>query len=123
MTLEGLPDFQAPLQSNSGGRTYYPYAAGSFVALPSALTLAQRSDAGPDLALALIRPSRLGQPPPPGGILDLRLELVYELDETLKLARQHQPAATLAPLRVASGFLRLYAALPGSAVPPSLTLP
>jgi len=112
--LQGLPDLTGPTRG-----VLPPYEAGSWVALPTALQIAQPHGV-PDLRLAKFRPERADETPPPGGTIDFRLELTYELDAALTAARQTQADATVAPAGATAGYLRLALAAPGSTQAPDM---
>jgi hypothetical protein len=107
MSLQGLPDFQAPIIGD-GLQIYFPFeGAGSFILVPDHLEIATRVDGRPDFLLQLIRPERPTLPPEPHGILDMRLQPQYRLDGGLILLRQQHSRALLEPALFSGGFLRL----------------
>jgi hypothetical protein len=120
--LTGLPDFGAPTLSGPA-RIIYPYGGGSFTVLPERLEPAMRADGTPELSLALVRGTVPELPPDPYGVIDIRLAPVHPLDEALALARQHRADATVQPVIVAGGFLRLEPATSDVPLPTPLTVP
>src|SRR5712691_1000803 len=74
MILQGLPDFQQPVQGD-GLQIFYPFEGrGNFVLIPDRLAIAERKDGRPDFMLELVRGKDLY------GVLDFRLRPRYRID-------------------------------------------
>ncbi|MEM7132929.1 MAG: hypothetical protein AAF702_41885 [Chloroflexota bacterium] len=108
MSLQGLPDFQLPLQVDNL-QILYPYeGAGNHILLPEGLEIAKRPNGRPDFTLEFVRGKIPFLPPKPYGLLDFRVRPVYRMEEGLTALRQHHLNAQLASGSVlSSGFLRL----------------
>lgn len=108
MSLQGIPDFQAPIPGN-GFFVYFPFeSAGSSVITPSHLEIAPRdSDGRPDFRLELLHGPNPLLPPAPYGVLDFRLRPHYESDQALALARAQRSDAKLAFPSFTAGYLRM----------------
>ena len=107
MLLQGLPDFQKKVAIDKFV-LFSPYGGvGSFSLLPDSLALAERPDGSPDLMLNLVRGDDPSQPPEPHGILEVKINPRYRIDEALSALRKNWPAATLQPAIFSSGFLYL----------------
>ncbi|KAM3093740.1 hypothetical protein ACKFKG_18490 [Phormidesmis sp. 146-35] len=107
MSLQGLPDFHHPIQTEEGP-IFFAYETGGCFVLPNAVSIANRPDAQPDFALTLVRGQNPTLPPKPYGLLDFRLQPHYFLDAALAAVRQQNAQATVEPIGFQSGFLRLY---------------
>jgi hypothetical protein len=106
MTLNGLPDFDQPLQGE-GFQIFFPFEGGEAVLLPDELELAIAGDGRPDFALELVR--RLGRfgAGDTYGLLDMRAAPRDRADDALALLRATSPAATLRLASFAGGYMRL----------------
>ncbi len=117
MILQGLPDFQQPVQGD-GLQIFYPFEGrGNFVLIPDRLAIAERKDGRPDFMLELVRGKDLY------GVLDFRLRPRYRIDEALALLRLTHPDAMLDGAIFSSGFLRFQQVGDADAIPPDLVKP
>jgi hypothetical protein len=108
MSLQGLPDFHQPTQTEDG-QIFFSYEnGGDRLVLPNALSIGNRPNAQPDFALTLVRGQNPTLPPKPYGLLDFQLQPHYPLDVALDSVRQQDSQATVQPIVFQSGFLRLY---------------
>ena len=107
MSLQGLPDFQKPLQID-GGTLFYPYeGAGGPILLPDCLELATDDNGKPDFALELVRGPHPNQPPVPYGLLNFSVSPRYQTTTALKYVSTHHLGNTLRQAQFSSsGFLR-----------------
>lgn len=123
MSLQGLPDFQQPLQGE-GFAVYYPFeGVGSHFVFPHELAIAPRSDGRPDFALELVRGVNPLLPPAPYGVLELRLEPRYPSQAALELVRARHPRARLGYPLLEAGYLRLSSPAEGPDLPDELLEP
>lgn len=123
MSLQGLPDFQQPLQGE-GFAVYYPFeGAGAHFVFPHELAIAPRPDGRPDFALELVRGVNPLLPPRPYGVLELRLEPRYPTQAALELVRVRHPRARLGYPLLEAGYLRLSSPAEGSDLPDELLEP
>lgn len=120
--LQGLPDLSG-IPYAGAVSVLPPFEGGAWTALVTGLHLARRADGTPDLTLAKFRPARPGETPAPGGTLDFRLELSYDMANALAAARQVNSGATVSPASITTGFLHLSSTTPSSALPASLSGP
>ncbi|MBD2485527.1 hypothetical protein [Planktothrix sp. FACHB-1365] len=122
MSLQGLPDFYAPIQAEV--KIFYPYeGAGNFVLVPDGLEIAARADGKPDFALTLVRGENLSRPPEPHGMLEFAVLSRYQMDTALRVLRERSPGATLVPACFSSGFLRFRPLTEVDRVPEELLQP
>jgi hypothetical protein len=127
MTLEGLPDFQQPIEAGAY-RIYFPFGGGDRVTVtPDGLQVARLADGSPDFSLALIRGANPALPPEPQGRLDMRLQAHYALDEALSIARDQRESggqqALVVPVSFVGGFLRLRILGTAGETPPDMLKP
>lgn len=123
MSLQGLPDFQQPLQGE-GFAVYYPFeGVGSHFVFPTELEIAPRPDGRPDFQLELVRGANPLLPPAPYGVLELRLLPLYPAAEALELVRARHPRAQLGFPVLEDGYLRLHSPDESAEVPAELTDP
>jgi hypothetical protein len=110
MSMQGLPDWTAPLKV-AGGDLYYacdePRRA---FAPPMALTVAAEADGGAALALELIRIEGGSAGPQLFGLLTIRFVADYALAERQAAVFAEYPDVKLEPLPPRGGFLRFEAA-------------
>ncbi|MEL7495731.1 MAG: hypothetical protein AAGJ95_17460 [Cyanobacteria bacterium J06554_11] len=107
MSLQGLPDFQYPIQTDALS-LYRPYEGrGRVLLLPDRLDIALKADGAPDFRLALIRGKNPFLPPAPYGLIDFRVAPHYATAEGLAFIRQQNAQAMVAPLSFSGGHLRL----------------
>jgi hypothetical protein len=123
MSLQGLADFEQPIQV-AGAQIFYPYEGnGPHLLTPDSLEIAERAAGRPDFQLALVRGRTPMLPPKPYGLLDLRLRAHYPIEESLQIVRASRPQALLAPIAFTAGFLRLRAGTDLGDAPPDLLRP
>jgi hypothetical protein len=123
VSLQGLPDFQRPLQG-SRFEIYYPYElAGGFVVASNALEIATTRADRPDFLLELVRGLSPALPPAPYAVLDFRLRARYPAEEALALLRERHAGATVIPGGFRGGLLRFQPAADTPDVPPDLVRP
>lgn len=123
MSLQGLPDFYQPIQTE-GWQIFYPYEnAGECLVLPDSLQIGEHANGNPDLTLTLVRGQNPLLLPKPHGLLDFRLQSHYPLNEALNLLRETNSNATVQPIAFQSGFLRLYPQIQTDEIPEDLKLP
>lgn len=123
MSLQGLADFEQPIQVD-GAQVFYPYEGnGPHLLAPDRLQVADRAAGRPDFQLALVRGRTPILPPKPYGLLDLRLRAHYPVAESLPIVRESRPQALLAPIALSAGFLRLRAGADLGDAPPELLRP
>src|SRR5215213_3087649 len=109
MSLQGLPDFEQPIQVE-GAQVFFPYQGnGPHLLTPDGLEVAERGDGAVDFQLDVVRGRTPLLPPKPYGVLDLRLCARYRMEASLRLLRELRPAAMLAPIGFTAGWLRLVA--------------
>ena len=107
MSLQGLPDFQYPIQSKDLF-LYRPYEGrGSILLFPNRLDIAPKPDGTPDFQLSLIRGENPFLPPEPYGLIDFRVTPHYATAEGLAFVRQQNAQAMVTPLSFSGGYLRL----------------
>ncbi len=103
MGLQGYPDWGRSIR-NINAEIVGPYEVGqTYAVAPRALGIATTPQGTPDIRLELVRGQNLTAP---YGLLDLRLQFQYPMDQGLILARQQDSRATIAPWILRSGFLR-----------------
>lgn len=101
MSLQGLPDFQQPIQE-AGLTIFYPFEAqGSFTLLPDSLIVAERNAGQPDFSLELVRGKNTY------GVLDFKLKPHYLFEQAFSLLRKRYANATVEGAKYVSGYLRL----------------
>jgi hypothetical protein len=123
MSLQGLPDFAQPLQTDSG-LVFYPYeGVGPFLVMPTGLMVGNKADGQPDFGLTLVRGQTPLLPPKPYGMLDFSLQLEVPIANALMQVRQHEAQAIVQPVTFSSGFLRLYPAFKEVVLANDLTVP
>src|SRR5215210_1871533 len=100
-------DFQQPIRDQ--GLTIFRSFEDidRYTLLPEALEVAERSDKRPDFLLELVRGQKPQLPPPPYGVLDIRLRPTYRMEKALSVLRNQKPGALLQETSFVSGFLRL----------------
>ncbi len=103
MGLQGYPDWGRSIR-NMNADIVAPYEAGqTYAVAPRALGIATTSQGNPDIRLELVRGQNLAAP---YGLLDLRLQFQYPMEQALILAREQDSRATIAPWLPQSGSLR-----------------
>lgn len=101
MSLQGLPDFQQPIQE-AGLKIFYPYEGhGSFTLMPDSLVVAEHNDGQPDFSLELVRGKNTY------GVLDFKLKPHYLFEKAFSLLRNRYSNATVEGIKYVSGYLRL----------------
>jgi hypothetical protein len=95
LTVQGLTIFRSFEQEDR------------FRLLPQALEIAVREASRPDFVLELVRPQNPLSPPQPYGVLDMRVQPQYRIQEALELLRQKTPSASADEAVFESGFMRL----------------
>lgn len=123
MSLQGLPDFQRPLNGYKF-QIFAPFEnQGDFVVASSALELGTRTDGRPDFRLEMVRGTSPLMPPKPYSVLDFRVRAAQPLAEALSLIRQKHPRATVRPPSFRGGFLRFHLAADTGDLPEELLRP
>lgn len=108
MALEGMPDFQAPLQ-NKGVTVLAPFQdQGTYTLLPTGLGIARQADGIGDFHLGIVRPENPLLPPKPHGMLDFRLQAVFPMEEGLAVVRAQKAGAVLEQAVFRDGFVQLF---------------
>ena len=103
MGLQGYPDWGQSIR-NINAEIVGPYEVGqTYSVAPRALGIATTPQGNPDIRLELVRGHSLASP---YGLLDLRLQFQYPMENGLILARQQDSRATIVPWVPRSGFLR-----------------
>ena len=107
MVLEGMPDFQKPIQEN-GVSALFPYeAGGAFTLLPHSLDIAKSPDEMADFHLGIVRPENPMLPPTPYGMLDFRLQALFAMEDGLAMVRKERPGAVLKQAVFQDGYVQI----------------
>jgi len=107
MAMEGMADFQAPIEGK-GVSLLAPYGGtGAFTLLPNALDIARRQDGTGDFHLRLVRPENPLVPPSPYGMLDFRLQGAFAMEDGLAAVRAKQPGAVLEQAAFRTGIIQI----------------
>src|SRR6266566_6371684 len=107
MPLPGAIDFQRPL-TEQGLTIFRSFEEEDrYRLLPQVLEIALREDKRPDFVLELVRPQNPLSPPQPYGVLDMRVQPQYRIQEALEVLRQEKPNASVDEAIFESGFMRL----------------
>src|SRR5262245_5060756 len=107
MPAHGAIDFQQP--SKEGDLTIFRSfeQEDRFWLLAHTLELAMREGNQPDFVLELVRPQDPLLPPQPYGVLDMRVQPQYRIQEALEVLQQEHPNPSLDEAVFDSGFMRL----------------
>ena len=107
MPLPGAIDFQRSL-TEQGLTIFRSFEEEDrYRLLPQVLEIALREDKRPDFVLELVRPQNPLSPPQPYGVLDMRVQPQYRIQEALEVLRQEKPNASVDEAIFESGFMRL----------------
>src|ERR1019366_10226560 len=105
--LTGMPDFKSPV--TAGDLVMYPpYGSGSYSLLPRQILVAQDPSGKPEVTLEFVKLADQPDAASQYSIMDISLDGDYPLDEALPAARSVAPDATVKPIAINRGFVRLF---------------